>query len=70
MADWPPDKYEGKLVLPSPSQRAARASVESSAFDVTAGIIEQLYEAEPKLTRSLLEAMRAASTADLERLFK
>jgi hypothetical protein len=71
MADWtPPDRYEGKLLLPeSPAQAQASAAVEPVAFDRIAQAIERLYEREPRLTRELLNELRAASTADLERLF-
>jgi hypothetical protein len=73
MADWtPPDKYEGKLVLPGTpaTSPVSPATVDDpSAFDRVAQVIERLYEREPKLTRDLLNELRAASTADLERLF-
>jgi hypothetical protein len=41
----------------------------STVFDTITHAIEALYEREPKLTRELLQRLRAASTADLERLF-
>jgi hypothetical protein len=67
---WPPDRYEGKLVLPEATAAAAApASDEPSAFDRITATLERLYEREPRLTRELLEQLRAASTADLERLF-
>jgi hypothetical protein len=71
MADWvPPDRYEGKLVLPeTPTPAPVPAPEEPSAFDRVASALEALYEREPRLTRNLLEQLRAASTADLERLF-
>jgi hypothetical protein len=73
MAEWDaPDKYEGKLVPPgSPAwvQLSRSFPEESSAFDNIAAAIEALYAHEPKLTRNLLEQLRAASTSDLERLF-
>jgi hypothetical protein len=57
MASWvPPDRYEGTLKLPeapAPKPAPARTSEEPSA-------IERLYEREPKLTRNLLEQLRAA----------
>jgi hypothetical protein len=62
--DWPPDKYDGTLVLPG------AAPAESLTLDGVATAIEALYEREPKLTRNLLERLRAASTEDLEALFK
>jgi hypothetical protein len=67
---WPPDRYEGKLVLPeSPAGGPMAVREESSAFDRVAAAVERLYEREPKLTRELLEQLRGASTSDLERLF-
>jgi hypothetical protein len=68
-----PDLYEGILKLPAePAPTTARAPVPvpESAFEVVASLIEELYAAEPRRTRALLEALRAASTEDLERLFK
>jgi hypothetical protein len=53
-----------------PGSPAADPPKESSTFDLVAAAIEALYEVEPKLARNLLETLRAASTADLERLFK
>jgi hypothetical protein len=70
MADWPPDRYEGRLILPkSPAPVSAPAPDEPSAFDSIAAAVERLYEREPKLTRDLLMQLRAASISDLERLF-
>jgi hypothetical protein len=72
MADWaPPDRYEGKLVLPSapaPVSPAA-AAAESSRVDSIAVVFEELYAREPRLTRDLLRQLRAASVEDLKRLF-
>jgi hypothetical protein len=68
-----PDKYAGKLVLPATPDHAAAAPPaepeQPSVYDLVTQAIEALYECEPKLTRNLLERLRAASRTDLERLF-
>jgi hypothetical protein len=65
-----PDLYEGTLKLPeSPPQAKAPGPAEPDAFARIAAAIEALYEREPHRTRQLLNELRAASTADLERLF-
>jgi hypothetical protein len=70
--DWDaPDKYEGRLVLPNApaSVSPATAAAESSVFDSVVAAVEALYKREPKLTRNLLDVLRAASTSDLKGLF-
>jgi hypothetical protein len=69
---WPPDRYEGTLIPPAsaPAPTGAPASEESSLFDEITETFDQLYQHEPRLTRTPLDQLRAASTADLERLFK
>jgi hypothetical protein len=71
---WPPDRYDGTLVPPAaPAGSAGRTSCgpeEPSTADSIAAAIEELYEREPKLTRNLLDLLRSASIADLERLFR
>jgi hypothetical protein len=61
---WPPDRYEGTLVLPEATASAAPPALdEPSAFDRVAAAFERLYEREPRLTRDLLNELRAASPA-------
>jgi hypothetical protein len=67
----PPDRYEGKLVLPTGAPASGPApSSEESTFERIASAVEELYAREPILTRALLEDVRMASAADLERLFR
>jgi hypothetical protein len=45
---WPPDRYEGKLVLPTAAPASGSApSSEESTFERIAGAVEALYEREP-----------------------
>jgi hypothetical protein len=62
LSDWtPPDRYEGKLVLPEATAAAPpQVQEEPSAFDRITAVIERLYEREPRLTRELLNELRAA----------
>jgi hypothetical protein len=61
---WPPDRYEGKLVLPAASSAEPPVPPaepdEPAVFDLIAATIERLYEREPKLTRELLVQLRGA----------
>jgi hypothetical protein len=60
-------------VLPestAPERGRPRPDEEPSTVDSIAAAIEALYEREPKMTRHLLELLRAANISDLERLFR
>jgi hypothetical protein len=45
--DWPPDRYEGRMVPPAGVANATPEA--SSTFDMIAAAIEVLYEREPVL---------------------
>jgi hypothetical protein len=71
MADWtPPDAYEGVMAPPAAHEQAPAPAPEPSAFDRIVIAIEDLYAREPARTRAPLQELRAASTEELEALFK